>query len=172
MAAGTKVILAKSKIFFFNTDISIQRNLSRILGFQRDMLLSGYLGVPLTDKPLSKAIWEPVTNKLQDKIRKWTNKSLNLAARLVLTKSILQTVPIFMFSALPTPKGVMQQIRSIQRDFLWGKGEEKKKWPLVAWDKLFKPKAHGGLGLHDLEILNRVSRAKLWWRWLKESATP
>lgn len=62
-----------------------------------------------------------------------------------------------MFSALLAPKGVMQQIKSIQRDFIWGKGEEKKKWSLVAWDKLFKPKAHGGLGLHDLETLSRVS---------------
>eukprot|EP00253_Pinus_taeda_P023614 PITA_23614 len=75
-------------------------------------------------------------------------------------------------AALPTPKGGMQQIRSIQRDFLWGKGEEKNKWALVAWDKLCKPKAHGGLGLHDPEILSRVSGAKLWWRWLKESTTP
>ena len=36
MAAGTEVSLDKSKVFFFNTDIAIQRNLTRILGFQRD----------------------------------------------------------------------------------------------------------------------------------------
>eukprot|EP00253_Pinus_taeda_P023057 PITA_23057 len=64
------------------------------------------------------------------------------------------------------------EIKNIQRDFLWGKGEEKKKWALVAWDKLCKPKAHGGLELHDPETLSRVLGAKLWWRWLKESATP
>ena len=90
----------------------------------------------------------------------------------MLTKVVLQAIPVFFFSALPTPKGVIQKIRSIQRDFLWGKGEEKKKWALVAWDKLYKPKAHEGLGLHDLEILSRVSGVKLWWRWLKELATP
>jgi len=69
-----------------------------------------------------------------------------------------------MFSALPAPKGVMQQCRNIQRDFLWGKGEEKKKWALVAWDKICKPKTHGGLGLDDSEVLNKVLGAKLWWR--------
>eukprot|EP00253_Pinus_taeda_P015206 PITA_15206 len=122
MAVGTEVRLDKSKVFSFNTDIAIQRNCTRILGFQRDQLPSKYLGIPLTDKPLSRGVWEPV--------------------------------------------------RNIQRDFLWGKGEEKKKWPLVAWDKISKPKAHGGLGLHDPENLNRVSGAKLWWRWLKELATP
>ena len=64
MAAGTEVSLTKSTIFFFNTDIAIKRNISRILGFQRDMLPSKYLGVPLTNKPLSKIVWEPMTNKL------------------------------------------------------------------------------------------------------------
>eukprot|EP00253_Pinus_taeda_P032768 PITA_32768 len=94
------------------------------------------------------------------------------AGRLVHTKSILQTIPIFMFSALLTPKEVMQCIRNIQRDFLWGRGEEKKKWALVACEKICKPKTHGGLGLDDLEILNKVLGAKLWWRWLKESDAP
>eukprot|EP00253_Pinus_taeda_P029948 PITA_29948 len=53
-----------------------------------------------------------------------------------------------------------------------GKGEEKKKWDLVAWDRVCKPKSHDGLGLHDLRILNRVLGAKIWWRWLKEIQAP
>eukprot|EP00253_Pinus_taeda_P017267 PITA_17267 len=53
-----------------------------------------------------------------------------------------------------------------------GKGEEKKKWALVAWDMVCKPKSHGGLGLHDLGIINRVLGAKIWWRWLKEIQAP
>jgi len=162
MVARTKVSISKSKIFFFNTDILIQRDLSKILGFQRDSLPSKYLGVPLTDKLLNKDIWEFVTNKLKDKVNKWTRKALNLIGRLVLTKEILQTIPIYMLSALPAPKGVLQQIRNIQRDFLWGKREEKKKWALVAWDKICKPKSHGGLGLHDPDILNKVLGAKIW----------
>eukprot|EP00253_Pinus_taeda_P012280 PITA_12280 len=132
-----------------------------ILGFQRDQLPSKYLGIPLTNKPLSTGVWEPAINKLQDKVRKWTCISLNLVGHLVLTKAILQAIPIFIMSALPIPKGVLQQIRNIQMDFLWGKGEEKKKWALVAWDKLCKPKAHGGLGLHDPKTLSRVLGAKL-----------
>lgn len=36
MAAGTEVSLNKSKVFFFNTNIAIQRNITIILGFQRE----------------------------------------------------------------------------------------------------------------------------------------
>eukprot|EP00253_Pinus_taeda_P028200 PITA_28200 len=138
------------------------------LGFQREILPSKYLGVPLTTKPFHKSIWEPVINKMQSKIRKWTIRSLNLAGRLVLTKAVLQSIPVFMLSALPTPKEVLQQFRSIQKDFLWGKGEERKKWALVTWDKICKPKNHKGLGLDNLEILSKVLGAKLWWHWVKD----
>eukprot|EP00253_Pinus_taeda_P024479 PITA_24479 len=138
---------------------------SRVVGIE-------YLGVPLTDKPLHKDIWEPVLNKLKDKTRKWTNRALNLVGRLILTKAILQSIPIYMLSAIPAPTCVVTNIRNIQRDFLWGKGEEKKKWALVAWDRVCKPKSHGGLGLHDPRILSRVLGAKIWWRWLKEIQAP
>lgn len=107
-ASGMEVNLSKSKIFFFNIDISIQKNMYRILGFQSDFLPSKYLGVPLTAKPMLKSIWEPLINKLQDKVSKWTIKSLNLAGRFVLTKAVLQAIPIFMLSTLLAPKGVLQ----------------------------------------------------------------
>jgi len=64
MAIGMEVNLSKSKIVFFNTNIVIQRNISRILGFQREVLPSKYLGVPITNKPLHKNIWEPIINKM------------------------------------------------------------------------------------------------------------
>eukprot|EP00253_Pinus_taeda_P017934 PITA_17934 len=117
-ATGMEVNLSKSKISFLNTSIAIQRNISRILGFQRDSLPTKYLGVPLRATPMHKSIWEPVLNKLQDRVKEWILKVLNLAGRLVLTKSVLQSIPIFMLSALLAPKGVLEQFRNIQRDFL------------------------------------------------------
>eukprot|EP00253_Pinus_taeda_P020633 PITA_20633 len=66
-------------------------------------------------------------------------------------------------------EGIKQQIRNIPRNFIWGRGEKKNKWSLVAWDKLCTPKSHGGLGMEDLETLNQASGAKLWWRWIKDS---
>lgn len=56
-----------------------------------------------------------------------------------------------MFSSLPAPKGIENQMRSIQRDFLWGRGEEKKKWALVAWDKMCKPKSMVAWGFMTLK---------------------
>jgi len=89
LASRTEVNLSKSKIFFFNTNIVVKKNISKIMGFQRDSLPSKYLGVPLTTKPILKSIWEPLINNLQVKVSKWTIRSLNLVGRLVLTKIVL-----------------------------------------------------------------------------------
>lgn len=56
LAIGMEVNLSQSKIFFLNINIAIQRNISRILGFQRDSLPTKYLGIPLTDRPMHKSI--------------------------------------------------------------------------------------------------------------------
>lgn len=119
------------------------------------------------DKPLHKRVWEPLIIKMQYKVRKWTIRYLNMASRLVLTKAVLQVIQVFMLLALPTPRGVLQQFRNMQRDFLWGMEETRKKWALVSWEKICKPKIQGGLGLDDLEILNKVFGDKLWWRSVK-----
>lgn len=76
MATCMEVNLSKSKIFFLNTNIAIQRNISRILGFQRDFLPIKYLGIPLTARPMHKSIWELVLNKLQDRVKKLDLQSL------------------------------------------------------------------------------------------------
>eukprot|EP00253_Pinus_taeda_P015269 PITA_15269 len=138
---GMEANLSMSKIFFLNTNIAIQINISRILGFQRDSLLTKYLGIPLAARPMHKSIWEPGLNKLQDIVKNWTFRVLNLADRLVLTKAFQQSILVFMLSTLPAPKGVLEQFRSIQKDFLWGKEETKKKWALVSWDKMCKPES-------------------------------
>jgi hypothetical protein len=42
----------------------------------------------------------------------------------------------------------------------------------VAWEKVFKPKCKGGMGLQDPQVTNEAYGAKLWWRWVKEKSSP
>jgi hypothetical protein len=159
-------------IFFFNTNPAIQRNLANILGFEFKSLPTKYLGIPLIEKAYKMSTWEGIVNKLQDQVKNWTYRSLNLAGRLILTKSVLQAIPTFMMSIFPTPKGILQKIRTIQRELLWRGAETRKKWALVSWEKVCKPKIKGGLGLHDPQVTNDAYGENLWWHWVKETTTP
>ena len=56
-ASGLEVNMEKSHIFFFNSPLITQRNIERILGFQKGRLTSKYLGVPLSQKIIRQASW-------------------------------------------------------------------------------------------------------------------
>eukprot|EP00253_Pinus_taeda_P008550 PITA_08550 len=127
-ASGMEINFSKSTIFFFHTHPSIQAHLSQLLGFRIDNLPSRYLGAPLTLKPWQKKHWEKVLAIMEKKCKHWTHRALNFAGRLVLTKTVLQAIPQYLLSMLPAPKGILQQMRSIQRSFLWNGNGDKKKW--------------------------------------------
>ena len=54
-ASGAKINHSKSMIYFFDTNLAIQRNLANILGFERKTLPTKYLGIPLTDRACNMA---------------------------------------------------------------------------------------------------------------------
>lgn len=70
-------------------------------------------------------------SNLEDRVNRWTYKSLSLSQRLVLTKVFLQMILGYMLSILLSPKGFLQKIREIQRNFLGG-AKDKRKWAFVA----------------------------------------
>jgi hypothetical protein len=169
-ASGVEINHSKSMIYFFNTNTDIQRNFANILGFEHKTLPTKYLGIPLMDRACKNATWEGFISKLQERVKNWTYRSLNLARRLILTKTILQAIPVYMMSVFPAPKGILQKIRAIQRDFLWRGTENKKKWALVAWEKVCRQKRKVGLWLQDPQVTNEAYGEMLWWRWVKDKS--
>jgi exonuclease III len=166
-ASGMLLNLDKSKLFFFNTPAPVQVHLSSFLGIARSSLPSTYLGIPLSDESARSISWDSLLLSLANRLSNWTFRPLNIAARLVLLKSVLQALPTYLFTALAAPGSVIKAIRNIQRNFLWKGHHSGKKWALVGWEKLCKPKQCGGLGLRDPGKMNKIMGAKMWWRWLQ-----
>lgn len=76
---------------------------------------------------------------------------LSYDGRLLLIKSVLYALPIFFMCTLALPIGIIEKLNKYLRHFLWRKfGVEKTRLALVSWDKVYKPKQQGGLGILDL----------------------
>jgi hypothetical protein len=159
--------LDKSKLYFFNTPATVQAHLSGLLGIARSSLPSTYLGIPLTGESAKSISWDNLLLSISNRLNNWTFRPLNIAARLVLFKSVLQALPTYLFTALAAPLSVIKAIRSLQHNFLWKGSQNNRKWALVGWDKLCKPKKQRGLGIRDPGKMNQVMGAKMWWRWLQ-----
>lgn len=70
------------------------------------------------------------------------------------------------------PKKVIGEMKKLQRRFLWGGEEEKKKMAWVSWETVCKPEHLGGLGVKDLEVFNIALMEKWRWRLLSEDDSP
>jgi len=57
-ASGMLLNLEKSKLYFFNTLVSVQNHLSRLLGICKSSLPSIYLGIPLIGDPTRSISWD------------------------------------------------------------------------------------------------------------------
>ena len=133
---------------------------------------ANYLGSPLIDSALKHSAWQNLLDKIEARLSSWTFHSLNLPSRLTLVKSVLQSMPIYLFSVLAAPKWVLKQIQSLQRNFLWGASGQNRKWALVKWTSICHPKYAGGLGLRDPQHINAIMGAKVWWQWLSSPLCP
>lgn len=132
----------------------------QILNFTYCSLHSKYLGVPLSLLVILHYYWEALISKFHCILSSWNYKHLNLASKVTLLKSILQSLLIYHFSNLTAAKSILQKIRQIQRNFFWGRASLNKKWALVSSDTLCFPKQKGDLGVRDLTILCGVLNAK------------
>jgi len=110
----------KSQIFFFNTPLTIQNNITNLLVFQRHSLPSKYLGAPFLVNALRNAPWEDLLSKIEDKLNSWTFCYLNLLGKITLLKSVLQSMPFYLFYVFVDFSKISKAIGSLHRDFLWG----------------------------------------------------
>ena len=49
------------------------------------------------------------------------------------------------------------------RNFFWNRSNNEDEIPLIAWEKIYRPKDKGGAGIRNWQIMNQALRAKLIW---------
>eukprot|EP00253_Pinus_taeda_P018598 PITA_18598 len=160
-ASGMEINKEKSCTFIFNTPEAIKDHLTRTLGFRQGDLPTKYLGNQLDIHPTRMKNWPEVIDKIKRRLTSWSFRSLNIASRIVLLKSVLQSIPIYPLSTKAASKGVCTKLREIFGKFVWGGPKQQRKWALVSWKNLIQRKEEGRLA--DRLRIEEVPKGSSIW---------
>ncbi|KAE8806743.1 reverse transcriptase [Hordeum vulgare] len=126
-----------------------------------------YLGMPLSLRNLTKLELDPLISKFGNKAGTWKGKLMAKSGRLVLLKTGLSSLAIYMMTIHKLPAWVLKQLTQICRSWLWsGDTNGNTVNCRVAWNLIGQPKCLGGLGMLDLNKFGRALRLRwLWMAW-------
>ncbi|GKA70238.1 hypothetical protein Tco_0776302 [Tanacetum coccineum] len=163
LTSGLVPSIPKSTAFFCNVPNHVKISILNIMPFAEGNLPVKYLGVPLISSRLLNKDCKVLVEKAKNRIEDWKNKSLSFAGRLQLCKSVISSLHVYWASVLIIPKGIIYDIQSLIRGFLWCNGEYKRGKAKVAWDDICLPKSEGGLGLRSLDLFNMALMTTHIW---------
>lgn len=153
--SGQRVGLEKSKLWFSkNTNNEDREQVATIFAIPDAPREEGkYLGLPIHT---GKALYDSIVDKFSSRLQSWKGKLLSPAGRVVLIKSVLQSLPIYTMATTKLPVGVLKALTAQIRRFFWGAQDKDRYLAYVAWAKIVQPIENGGLGIRDLTLVNEA----------------
>jgi hypothetical protein len=76
--------------------------------------------------------------------------SLSYGGKLILLNACLSCIRTYAMSMYMLPKIIIKRMDSVRQRFFWQGNSVKKKYYLVTWTVITRPKKKGGLGVKDL----------------------
>ncbi|GKB28056.1 hypothetical protein Tco_0867457, partial [Tanacetum coccineum] len=171
LVSGLTPSLPKSMAYFCGVTNHVKHVILQILPFEEGRLLVKYLGVPLVSSRLIFRDCKELLEKVQIRVDDWKNKSLSIAGRLQLVKSVLGSLHIFWASVFMLPTRILLDIEKIMRGFLWCQGKLGGGKAKVECNVVCLPMDEGGLGIRRLDDFNKALITTQVWKLLvrKES---
>ena len=107
-------------------------------------------------------------DRVKNKLAGWKASLLSMVGRKVLIQASSSVISAYVMQSNLLPNKVLDGIDRVNRNFLWGSVENKRKMHWVGWNKVTRPKEEGGLGLQTTKGRNTALLAKLSWRFHTE----
>lgn len=140
-----KKSISKNQNYFApNVPIREALKISFRCGMQLTKDLGTYLGVPIVHGRFNHAHCNHIVEKVQKRLAGWKANCISLAGRRTLVQAVTSTIPNYAMQTMSLPIKLCDKIDKLNRDFLWGDSDNKKKIHLVKWRNVCKPKKHGG----------------------------
>ena len=132
-----KISVEKYYFLINNVSNDVMEELKEHFPFKTEALEGGFKYLGFWLKPLDYRVtdWSWLIKKIDCKINNCTYIFLSLGGHLILLNSILGALPVYWFYLMKIPGSILQKIRSLMFNFLWG-GNAGKKMHMESWESL------------------------------------
>jgi len=116
--------------------------------------------LPIGSNKLSKAQLSSPSKKIEKRLQTWKCGSLSYGEKAVLLSSTLSSIPIYTMGLYWLHEGTHQRLDAARARFFWQGVGSKRKYHMVKWDTLARPKEFGGLVFLGMRAMSTVLLAK------------
>ena len=99
--------------------------------------------MPINAIRLCNSDWNWAEEKMEKKLSVWKGRYRSYGGRLILITSSLSNIPLYMISLFELPKGPSKKMNFFMKRMLWQEEGGAKKYHLVKWEDVCRPKEMG-----------------------------
>jgi hypothetical protein len=169
--SGLKINYHKSEVIVMGQPMEEQQRVANKLNCKRGSFPFMYLGLPISDRKLRLEQWLFLVRKLAGRIEPWLSKLLTSGGRLILSNACLDSIPIFAMGLFLLHDGIHARFDSHRSKFFWEGAGNKRKYHMVNWPSVCRPKSSGGLGLLNSKKMNIALLSKWIWKLYQDDAS-
>jgi hypothetical protein len=162
--SGLNINFSKSEALVIGVPEPYKLRVANMLNCRLGKFPISYLGMPVSDKKLLVADWDFLIEKVGHRVDPWQGLFLASAGRLELTNSCLSSLPMFAMGLFLLPDTSHGRMDSTRARFFWEGVGPKRKYHMVDWATMCKPKEFGGLGILNTKVMNIALMLKWIWK--------
>ncbi|GKV52014.1 hypothetical protein SLEP1_g58623 [Rubroshorea leprosula] len=164
LVSGLRINYSKSQLLSINVEKDWRERMADLPNCTVGEFPFKYLGIPVGGNLRRLAIWCPLMERCRNRLSLWNGQFLSFGGRIALINSMLSSLPVFLLSMYKIPRGVIEEIDTIRRRFLWGEVRTRRKWRGCVGKMCVdcRDKNEGGLGIKNLRWFNLALLGK--WR--------
>jgi len=128
-ASGQVVNVDKSKVLYSrNVSENMRSMLQQSFGFKAVETYDRYLGFPTFIGRSKKTVFQNVCDGVWKKLKGWKENFLSRAGKEVLTKAVIQAIPMYAMQCFEIPATMCEDMERMCKDFWWGQTCDRGKW--------------------------------------------